>query len=103
MVFVNFLNCCLLSNPQKDREIDSITSEGIANEWRKLSTKCDGGLNQKSGEHNYLNRISSEIMSGTVSALRKTLTEYWLCNYLHFCPILSVQMSYLPLVWQTRS
>ncbi|KAM3185822.1 hypothetical protein ACTXT7_005603 [Hymenolepis weldensis] len=74
-----FSSCCLLSNPQKYREIDNITLEGIANEYRKFDTKCDSGLNQKKfGEHNYVNRISSEIVSGNISALRKTLIEYWL-------------------------
>lgn len=39
---------------------------------------------QNSDEHNYVNRISSEIVSRNAATLRKPLTESRICNEFHF-------------------
>ncbi|VUZ45846.1 unnamed protein product, partial [Hymenolepis diminuta] len=70
--FLPFLNCprepcqtdvcCRLRKVIEER--DGIKLEDLPNECRKLDIKCDCDTNQqKSGKHEYVNRISSKNMS----------------------------------------
>ncbi|VDL23737.1 unnamed protein product [Hymenolepis diminuta] len=64
---------------------DKIALVDLANECLKLDIKCDSGMNQqKSGESNYVNGISSEKVFQNVSSLTKLLIERWFSNELHF-------------------
>ncbi|KAM3170983.1 hypothetical protein ACTXT7_017529, partial [Hymenolepis weldensis] len=55
--------------------------------------KCGSGVNQQeSSEHKYGGRILSETVLQNVSTLRKTRTEYWLCNDVHFADFVPISL-----------
>ncbi|VUZ48873.1 unnamed protein product, partial [Hymenolepis diminuta] len=67
---------CLLSILRILDLSNEITLGNIVNECTNLDIQHDSAMNQqKSGEHNCANRISSEIVSQNIPTLRKTLTE----------------------------
>lgn len=60
-------------------EVSEVTLENIVNECRELDVKCDKSMDQdKSSEHNHVNRFSNDTLFQNVFSLRKLLTECWL-------------------------
>ncbi|VUZ55846.1 unnamed protein product [Hymenolepis diminuta] len=66
-------------------ENDNITLEDLANKQRKLYIRLDSSRNQqKCGELDYVNGISTVTVSDNVFNLQKPLTGCWLCTNFHF-------------------
>lgn len=73
-------------------ESDNITLEDLANKRRKL---LDSSMNQqKCGELDYANRISTVTVSNNVSTLQKPLSECWLCNDFHIARFFGMNLMF---------